>query len=83
MKRLFVWLKPRAAIGLWLCLLFLCLVLGVRVLWIASRNETGLTTLRLQWRDATVGWILGEHQSISMQEPPEQAEYWLRETDRI
>jgi hypothetical protein len=83
MKRILLWIKQHAVLGLWLCILLSCLSLSARLLWLASQTETGLTILRLQWRDATIGWILGNHQPITSREPSEQAEFWLPEVDRI
>jgi len=59
------------------------LVLAARAAWVASDLETGWTSLRVQWRDATLGWFLGEYELVSEREPTDQADFWLRETDRI
>jgi len=59
------------------------LALGARVVWVASRSETGWDVLRVQWYDATLGWLAGEYEPIGQREPPEQADFWLAETDRI
>ncbi len=45
--------------------------------------ETGLQTLQLQWRDATVGWFFGDHVPIARRDPLEQADFWLQETERV
>ena len=61
----------------------LLLILGGRLLWVASETETGWSLLRSQWWDATVGLLAGRNVSISQQEPSVQAAFWLRETQRI
>ncbi len=66
-------------IGLWLSLVGL----SCHVAWLVWRTETGGDTLRLHWRDATVGWFKGEYVPISARHPVEQAEYWLHEVDRV
>jgi hypothetical protein len=83
MKSLFWSIKPRLPFAFWLAALLLCFSLSLRLVWLASRTETGFSTLGMQWRDATLGWILGEHQPIYLREPAEQADFWLRETDRV
>ncbi|MBN2024530.1 MAG: hypothetical protein JW809_17255 [Pirellulales bacterium] len=67
----------------WGCIFFLVVGLVVRLLWRAAHLETGFSTLQCQWRDATVGWIVGDRNPIPSREPAEQAEFWLREVDRI
>lgn len=63
------------------CLAFLWL--GTRLIWLASRTETGWEMLGRQWRDATIGWVAGKETPIGMREPIEQADFWLHEVDRI
>lgn len=67
----------------WFCTLLASLGLSCRLLWVASQTETGLETLRLQWRDATWGLAVGNRTPIHSQEPAEQAELWQREVDRV
>jgi hypothetical protein len=59
MKQLISRMKRHARLVLWVFALMILLCLGVRVLWLASRTETGCCTLRQQWRDATAGWFQG------------------------
>ena len=59
------------------------LVLGLRAAWVASHLETGRSTLAIHWRDATLGWFVGKYQPVSQREPTDQADFWLRETERI
>lgn len=61
----------------------LLLGLAVRAAWVASRTETGWDVLRMQWYNATLGWLLGDYEPIGQREPTDQADYWLAETDRI
>jgi hypothetical protein len=75
--------RPRRRLLLWGGLLLAFLVLAVRLAWVASRTETGWETISQQWRDATVGLVLGDHVPVGSLEPIDQAEFWLRETDRI
>ncbi len=75
--------RPRRRLLLWGGLLLVFLVLAVRLAWVASRTETGWETITQQWRDATVGLVLGNHVPVGSLEPIDQAEFWLRETDRI
>ncbi len=76
-------MKRVAFLGFWACVLPLALCLSIRLLWIASRTETGFQTLHLQWRDATLGWVQGSYKPIHSREPPEQAEFWLPEVGRV
>lgn len=69
--------------ALWACWLLLVIGLAVRLFWRASQMETGLETLSTNWRDATIGWAVGDYQPIASREPQEQAEYWLAEVDRV
>ena len=57
--------------------------LSVRVLWHASNTETGATTLRVTWTDATLGWLFGTHVPVHFRDPIHQAQFWLDEVDRI
>jgi hypothetical protein len=57
--------------------------LCVRLFWTASQTESGWTTLRQQWRDATAGIFIGDQIPIQRWKPVDQAEFWLQETKRI
>ncbi len=76
-------MKRVAFLGFWACLWLLLLCLSIRLLWLASRTETGFQTLHLHWRDATLGWVQGSYKPIHSREPPDQAEFWLREVGRV
>ena len=76
-------MKPKAAPIFWTCTLLLAAGLGCRLLWVAWQTETGLQTLKWQWRDATLGLLVGSRTSIHEREPIDQAEYWLLETGRV
>ncbi len=76
-------MKRLAVLSFRICAALLLLGLGVRLLWVASRPETGFETLGLQWRDATLGWVLGGYEPVHKREPLEQAEFWLPEVDRV
>ncbi len=67
----------------WICTLLLLVGLTCRLLWQASRTETGLETLRLQWRDATWGLVVGKRTPIHSEDPTVQARQWLDEIDRV
>lgn len=67
----------------WWILAFLFLILGLRLAWVASKTETGWEVIGRQWRDVTIGLIVGEREPIGNREPIEQADFWLRETARI
>ena len=75
--------RSRRRLVFWGGLLVVFLALAVRLAWVASRTETGWETITQQWRDATVGLVLGDHVPVGSLEPIDQAEFWLRETDRI
>lgn len=49
----------------------LLVVVGLtfRLIWHTSGTETGFETLRLQWTDATWGWVVGNHRPIRSFEP--------------
>ena len=76
-------MKRVAKYTFWICTLLVLGGLTCRLLWHASRTETGLETLRLQWRDATWGLVVGKRTPIHSQEPTVQARLWLEEVDRI
>ncbi|MHB1037469.1 MAG: hypothetical protein ACYC35_18820 [Pirellulales bacterium] len=67
----------------WASMFVLLVALAGRLLWRASHTETGFGSLAIQWRDATAGWIIGPYEPIYTREPPDQAEYWLAEVDRV
>jgi hypothetical protein len=64
-------------------LVLMLLIPLVRLIWITSRTATGWETVSRQWRDATVGLVVGKHVPLAEREPAEQAAFWLRETQRI
>jgi len=64
-------------------LLLAILVLAGRAAWVASDLEAGWCGLGVQWRDATLGWLVGKYEPVSQREPTDQADFWLRETERI
>ena len=72
-----------AAFACWICLPLVLIGMACRLLWLASGTETGFTTLRHQWRDATIGWVSDGHAPIYSREPVEQAEFWLGVVDRV
>lgn len=74
-----IWLHRTA----WSLLLIALAVAAVRLAVIARPMETGWETIATTFRGAALGWTGWKHTPISNQEPPEQAEYWLREVDRI
>ena len=71
------------SLAFWGCALLLLVCLTVRLIWRAAKTETGFEVLGLHWRDAMVGWIVGDYEPIASREPVDQADYWLRETDRV
>ena len=75
-------MKRTAKYTFWICTLLVLVGLTCRLLWQASRTETGQETLRLQWRDATWGLAVGNRTPIHSQEPATQARLWLDEIDR-
>ncbi|MBN2579472.1 MAG: hypothetical protein JXB10_10810 [Pirellulales bacterium] len=76
MKRIVAW-------GFRAGTVLLLIGLGVRLLWLAAETETGLETLRTQWRDATVGWFVGNYQPVPQRDPPAQADFWLPKVNRV
>lgn len=76
-------MRKLAAGAFWVLLPLALLCLGARLLWLASRMETGPLTLEEQWWEATLGSFLPEELPITSQDPPDQAEFWLREVDRV
>ncbi len=67
----------------WCCVLILIFGLSCRLLWYASETQTGITMIRIDWTDATWGWIAGEHQRVAWREPASQASYWLDEIEHL
>jgi hypothetical protein len=64
-------------------LCILAIVLIVRLIWVAARTECGWTLLKQHWLDATVGLVFRRTVPIYMQEPADQADFWLKEAKRI
>ena len=56
---------------------------GARLAWVASRAEVGWDVVAVQWRDATLGWFVGEHRPVPSRSPAEQADFWLAEVERV
>ncbi len=73
------WLRRTA----WALLLVALAIAAVRLALVARPMETSWETIASTSRDAALGWTGWEHTPISNREPAEQAEYWLREVDRI
>ena len=67
----------------WALLLIVLLIAGVRLAVIASPMETGWEVLLSEWRNMALTWIDCEPMSISQQDPPQQADFWLREVDDV
>lgn len=76
-------MKRHAFLVAWVCTFILLLCLGVRLWRLAAVTETGVQSLRMWWKDATVGWLVGRYVPIPKRRPVEQAEFWLQETDRV
>lgn len=76
-------MRPTATQTIWTCILLVQLGLTGRLLWQAFRTETGLEMLRLQWTDATWGWVVGSRRPIHNREPITQGQYWLDQVDEI
>ncbi|MCX7428117.1 MAG: hypothetical protein NTW96_21115 [Planctomycetia bacterium] len=83
MNRRFLRLEHPISAGIWACALVLVVCLSVRLFWRATQMESGMGALGLQWRDATLGWVLGAYVPIDEREPAEQAEFLLGEVDRV
>jgi hypothetical protein len=65
------------------CILALvALAVVARFVYVASRVDTGWLMVAEQWRAGTLGYFYPED-AVASREPAEQADYWLRETDRI
>lgn len=69
--------------GFWGYALLLIICSAALLAWKTAGTETGASILRLQWRDLTIGWFLGRYETVGSREPVEQAEFWLREADRV
>jgi len=76
-------MKRFAAVGYWICLSLILIGMTCRMLWLAAGTETGLSTIKQQWLDATIGWIVGARTPVHSREPVAQAEFWLREADQV
>ena len=76
-------MKTRLHFLAWSLLGLALAVAGIRLAVIASTQEIGWETIAATWRDAALGWTGWSPTTISQREPPEQAEFWLREVDRI
>ncbi len=83
MTRRFLELTRSLSLVVWGCALLLIACLIIRLLWHAAQLETGFQSLYSHWRDATLGWVEGSYEPISSRQPSEQAEYWLREIDKV
>ncbi len=58
-------------------------VLGIRLGVIVQRTEIGWECMVLQWQDSTMGWLGLKHRPIDTRDPSEQADFWLREVERV
>lgn len=58
------------------------LVIVLRFVYTTSRVETGWSLVADRWRSGTIGQFYS-CEPVPNREPPEQAEYWLPETERI
>jgi hypothetical protein len=75
--------RPWAAVFVTACILLMVGVLSVRLAWHLQRAETGWQAFCDAWRNETAGWVARPELSVGFREPPQQAEFWLREIDRI
>lgn len=64
-------------------LLIALTVAGMRLAVIASPMETGWELVLSEWCNMALGWIGCEPTPISQQDPPQQADFWLREVDYV
>ncbi len=76
-------MKRFLRLNLSLTLFLAVIILTARLAWVASETETGWEAIRYQWQDVSVGWLGLRPPSIDFLEPPEQADHWLREVERI
>jgi len=66
-----------------LILLLACLLLGLHLAWRLTGSATGFTYQAQAWVDAGVALLGIDDRTIGRQHPPRQAEFWLREIERI
>ena len=64
-------------------LFVLGIILTARLIWVAAHTEIGWPLLKQQWLDATVGLVCRRTLPVYMQEPADQADFWLTEAKRI
>jgi len=60
----------------WFSLVILLVGMTCRALWPASRTEAGFDTIKQQWRDSTIGLVVGRRIPVDSREPVEQAAFW-------
>jgi hypothetical protein len=76
-------MNRRTTIACWFVVAFVLTALAGRALWLASKTEIGLELIRDQWMSATTDALRGPRIPVYSQEPIEQAEFWLREVNRL
>ena len=57
--------------------------LAGRLVWIASRTETGWETIAADWHAATIGRFVGHRLPVAQRDQTAQTEFWLAEIDRV
>jgi len=60
----------------------LCIA-GGRLAYVASKAESGWSTLATQWQDTLLEKFGFGYISVDSMEPPEQADFWMSEIDRL
>lgn len=83
MNRRFLKLTRAVSVAFWGGTILLLVFLTTRLVWRGTQMETGTQSIYTHWRDATLGWVVGDHEPIYSRQPSEQAEFWLRETNRV
>jgi hypothetical protein len=59
------------------------LAITARFIYQISQIEAGWSTAAARWHTATFRRLTSASEFVSLREPPEQADYWLAEVDRI
>jgi hypothetical protein len=62
---------------------FAALAITARFIYEISQIEAGWSTAVARWHTATFRRLTSASEFVSLREPPEQADYWLAEVDRI
>ncbi len=76
-------MRRYGVLAFWCGILILLMGFGIRLAWVVGSAETGWTQFTEDWRDAAIDCVADPPVSVGEYQPADQAEFWLREADRV